>query len=80
MDQLVVGGLDGFLAVLDPSAAADKRLVLHKDMERPVLQTAIGRFFPAMQAPLLAVLQPRHLVFCRFVTGSATLYGACRGL
>ncbi|EYC25329.1 hypothetical protein Y032_0012g1826 [Ancylostoma ceylanicum] len=63
-DQLIIGGEDGVVTVLDPGGAEKDPVLLEQQTGRPVIDIIIGEFLPAV-GPVLAVLTPRVLSYFR---------------
>lgn len=69
-DQLVVGTLDGILAVLDPGREPERRqefsILAELSLKRPILQLCVGHFLPAtFDEPILAALVNNALLYFR---------------
>ncbi|VDN31084.1 unnamed protein product [Cylicostephanus goldi] len=63
-DQLIIGGEDGLLIVLDPGGAEKDPVMLEQQTGKPIIDILIGEFLPSI-GPILAVLSPRALSYFR---------------
>uniref|UniRef100_A0AC34R3K3 PTHB1 N-terminal domain-containing protein n=1 Tax=Panagrolaimus sp. JU765 TaxID=591449 RepID=A0AC34R3K3_9BILA len=72
-DQIVLGTLNGILAVIDPGRDVDNRhetsSLIEQQFPHPILQVFIGKFVNSYDGPVLAILHPKDLVFYRVVKG-----------
>ncbi|KHJ92769.1 hypothetical protein OESDEN_07338, partial [Oesophagostomum dentatum] len=61
-DQVIIGGEDGIVTVLDPGGSEKDPVLLEQQIGKPVIDIFIGEFLPAA-GHVLAVLTPRVLSF-----------------
>ncbi|KAK6731949.1 hypothetical protein RB195_008039 [Necator americanus] len=63
-DQVIIGGEDGVLTVLDPGGTEKDPILLEQEIGKPVIDIIIGEFLPP-GGTILAVLTPRLLSYFR---------------
>jgi Bardet-Biedl syndrome 9 protein len=63
-NKIVVGSLDGVLRMYHPTRPNFRveDLVMEENLNKPIIQLAVGRFIPASDTLAVAVLHPRELV------------------
>ncbi|WKX89031.1 hypothetical protein Q1695_008576 [Nippostrongylus brasiliensis] len=63
-DQLLVGGEDGVLTVLDPGGSEKDPVLLEQPIGRPIIDILVGEFLPSLGS-VLAILTPYTLSYFR---------------
>ncbi|KAK5965578.1 hypothetical protein GCK32_004835 [Trichostrongylus colubriformis] len=72
VDQLLIGGEDGVLTIVDPGGSEKHPILLEQPIGRSIIDIAIGDFLPAAGS-VLAVLTPYTLSFFK-LSYSKSLY------
>lgn len=73
LDQIILGTLNGILAIIDPGRDVDNRQetssLIEQQFSHPIIQVFIGKFVNSYDGQVLAILHPKDLVFYRVVKG-----------
>ncbi|XGW21483.1 hypothetical protein V3C99_004442 [Haemonchus contortus] len=71
-DQLLIGGEDGVLSILDPGGSEKDPMLLEQPIGRPIIDIIVGEFLPSAGS-VLAVLTPYSLTYFKLRHDAADL-------
>ncbi|VDO51429.1 unnamed protein product [Haemonchus placei] len=71
-DQLLIGGEDGVLSILDPGGSEKDPILLEQPIGRPIIDIIVGEFL-ASAGTVLAVLTPYSLTYFKLRHDAADL-------